>query len=46
MTILSSNDFMKKDNKKTDTMNENELQEFILILYILEIPKFFRIKDS
>ena len=32
-------DFMKKDNLKTDTMIESQVQKCIFILYILEIRK-------
>ena len=36
---------MKKCNLKDDTMNESELQNYIIILYIREIQKYIQIKD-
>ena len=46
MTILSFKDFMKKYNLKDATLNESELQNFIIILYILGIENYIQIKDS
>ena len=46
MKDLNFKDFMKKYNLKNKTMNESELQEFIIMKFIREIVKYILIKDS
>ena len=46
MKILNFKDFMKQNILKNDTINENESQEFIIIVYTPEIVKYIQIKDS
>ena len=46
MKILIFKDFMKKYKLKNDTMNESQLQNFVIIIYIPEILKYIQIKYS
>ena len=45
MKILNFKDFMKKYKLKNDTMNESQLQKFIIIIYTPEIVKYIQIKN-